>query len=408
MATARRPRGRKRGTPQLGLALAGGGPGGAVYEIGALRALEEAIEGVDFTQCHVYVGVSAGAFIAAALANGVTPTRLVRTLVTDETEDHPFDPAGFVVPAYREWARRAAGFPLLVADAVARIARRPDEQTLVESIAGLSRALPLGIFDNEPIRRYLEDAFSSNGRTDDFRRLRHRLFVVSADLESGSPIIFGSKDWDHVPISRAVQASTALPGLYPPVQIEGHLCTDGVLLKTVHASVALEHGADLLLCINPLVPVDVATGQRRGALARGSILRQGLPALLSQTFRTLIHSRMVVGMARYRAHFPDADVVLFEPDRDEYGLFFRNIFSFKSRREVCDIGYRATRRDLLRRQGPLQAALRRHGCRLRFDVLRDPDRDLWEGVGLARPGGRRPRLVEQLSGALAELEGSLA
>jgi NTE family protein len=113
-------------------------------------------------------------------------------------------------------------------------------------------------------------------------------------------------------------------------------------------------------------------------------------------------------MARYRAHFPDADVVLFEPDRDEYGLFFSNIFSFRSRREVCEIGYRATRRDLLRRQGRLQAVLRRHGCRLRLDVLRDPDRDLWQGVGVARRGARRLRLVEQLSGALAELEGALA
>jgi len=408
MATARRTRGRKKESRRLGLALAGGGPGGAVYEVGALRALEEAVEGIDFTQCHVYVGVSAGAFIAAALANGVTPTRLVRTLVTDEMEDHPFDPSGFVVPAYREWARRAAGLPLLLAGAAAKVARRPDEQTVLEAIAGMSRALPLGIFDNEPIRHYLEDAFSADGRTDDFRRLRHRLFIVSVDLESGRPIIFGAEGWDHIPISRAVQASTALPGLYPPVQVEGHLCTDGVLLKTVHASVALEHGADLLLCINPLVPVDVASGQRRGALAVGSILRQGLPALLSQTFRTLIHSRMVVGMARYRAHFPNADVVLFEPDRDEYGLFFRNIFSFKSRREVCEIGYRATRRDLLRRHGQLQTALRRHGYRLRLDVLRDPDRDVWEGVGLSRRGGRRPRLVDQLSGALAELEGALA
>jgi predicted acylesterase/phospholipase RssA len=406
MATARRTRGRKN--RQLGLALAGGGPGGAVYEVGALRALEEAIEGLDFTQCHVYVGVSAGAFIAAALANGVTPTRLVRTLVADEAEDHPFDPAGFVVPAYREWARRAARLPALVANAAMKVGRCPNEQALIESIAGLSRALPLGIFDNEPIRHYLEEAFSANGRTDDFRRLRHRLFVVSADLESGQPIVFGSRGWDHVPISRAVQASTALPGLYPPVEIDGHLCTDGVLLKTVHASVALEHGADLLLCINPLVPVDVATGQRRGALKPGSILQQGLPALLSQTFRTLIHSRMVVGMARYRAHFPDADVVLFEPDRDEYGLFFRNIFSFKSRREVCEIGYRATRHDLLRRHALMDSALRRHGCRLRLDVLRNPDRDVGVGVGLVRRGGRRSRVVDQLSGTLAELEGALS
>jgi len=379
-----------------------------VYEVGALRALEECVEGLDLTSCHVYVGVSAGAFIAAALANGYTPAQLVRGLVAGAPGAGAFDPAEFVLPAYREWARRGAKLPRLIADALVRVGRRPDQRTLIESLAGLSRALPLGVFDNEPIRRYLETAFKTKDRSDDFRRLRHRLFIVSVDLESGKPIVFGSGGWDHVPISRAVQASTALPGLYPPVEIDGHLCTDGVLLKTVHASVALEHGADLLLCVNPLVPVDVAAGESSGALKPGSLLRQGLPALLSQTFRTLIHSRMVVGMARYRAHFPGADVLLFEPDRDEYGLFFNNIFSFQSRREVCEIGYRATRRDLLRRRAQLEPVLARHGCRLRLDVLRDRDRDVWEGVGLSRRGGRRPRVVESLAATLAQLEGALA
>ena len=402
MATARRGDNRR-----LGLALAGGGPGGAVYEIGALRALEESIEGLDLNQCHVYVGVSAGAFIAAALANGYRPAQLVRSLVASEPGDQAFDPGDFVLPAYREWARRGVRLPVLVAEALVKVARRPNERTVLEAFARLSRALPLGLFDNEPIRRYLKSAFEMKGRTDDFRRLRHRLFIVSVDLESGKPIVFGLRGWDHVPISRAVEASTALPGLYPPVEIEGHLCTDGVLLKTVHASVALEHGADLLLCINPLVPVDVAAGESSGALKRGSILRQGLPALLSQTFRTLVHSRMVVGMARYRTHFPEADVILLEPDRDEYGLFFNNIFSFQSRREVCEIGYRATRRDLLRRHSQLGPVLERHGYHLRLEVLRDRDRDVWEGVGLARKGGRRPRVVESLSRTLADLERAL-
>ena len=39
--------------------------------------------------------------------------------------------------------------------------------------------------------------------------------------------------------------SAALPGIYPPVAIRGHYYVDGVLLKTMHASVALEHGASL-------------------------------------------------------------------------------------------------------------------------------------------------------------------
>jgi predicted acylesterase/phospholipase RssA len=398
-------RGRRGEWRRLGLALAGGGPAGAVYEIGALRALEEAVEGLDFTQCDVYVGVSAGAFLAAMLANGQSPSQLVRGLVSDEPGEHPFDPAQFFIPAYREWARRGIQLPRLVADAVWQVTRSPQEQSLLESLNRLTRALPLGLFDNEPIRRYLERVFRRPGRTDDFRRLSHKLFVVASDLEAGTPIIFGSRGLDHIPISRAVQASTALPGLYPPVEVEGRVCVDGVLLKTVHASVALSHGADLLLCINPVVPVNVAAGRERGVLPPGILRRRGLPALLSQTFRTLIHSRMVVGMARYRTHYPHADVVLLEPERDEYRLFFGNIFSFRSRREVCEIAYRATRRDLLRRRATLEPILRRHGLRLRTEVLLDESRNLWQGVGLTSDGRRS--ISSRLRAALARLEDDL-
>jgi hypothetical protein len=178
---------------------------------------------------------------------------------------------------------------------------------------------------------------------------------------------------------------------------------DGVLLKTLHASVALEHGADLLLCMNPLVPMDVAAGEAQGKLEPGALLRRGMPAILSQTFRTMVHSRMVVGMAGYRARYPDADVVLFEPERDEYRLFFSNIFSFSSRREVCQIAYAATRRDLWHRRTTLDATLRRHGLRLRMDVLEDRERDIWEGVGLQR-GSASSVVAGRLTRALDRLE----
>lgn len=400
MATARR---RRRGR-RLGIALAGGGPAGAVYELGALRALEEAIDGLDLNAAEVYVGVSAGAFVAASLANGQTASQLVRGLVSDEPGEQPFDPASFFRPAYREWARRGIQLPALLAHALWQVSNAPGDETLMKSLVRFTRALPLGVFDNEPIRRQLVRTFAINGRTDDFRKLARKLFVVSADLESGQPVIFGAEGWDHVPISRAVQASTAVPGLYPPVEIDGHLCVDGVLLKTLHASVALEHGADLLICINPLVPVDVAQGETEGRLHGGALLRRGLPAILSQTFRTMIHSRMVVGMSGYGARYPDADVVLFEPRRDEYGLFFNNIFSFASRREVCQLAYAATRRDLRARRAQLTAALARHGLSLRDDVLDDEGRDVWQGVGFGRESGRAPDVTGRLDRVLATLE----
>jgi hypothetical protein len=115
---------------------------------------------------------------------------------------------------------------------------------------------------------------------------------------------------------------------------------------------------------------------------------------------------MVVGMARYRTHFPHADVVLLEPERDEYRLFFSNIFSFRSRREVCEIAYRATREDLRRRQATLGPILQRHGYLLRTDVLADTARDVWQSVGVTRHG-RRAKLSDRLSTTLARLEEDL-
>jgi predicted acylesterase/phospholipase RssA len=397
MARPRKPAGRR-----IGLALAGGGPEGAVYEIGALRALEEALGGVDFNDLDVYVGVSAGSFIASCLANGLTPTQLVRAIVKHEPGQHPFVPKTFFTPAYWELAKRAFKVPWLLTEAIWGAAQRPGDLTLRESLTRLAEALPVGIFDNEPIRRYLEQIFSIPGRTDDFRQLKHQLIVVATDLGSGREIRFGEPAWDHVPISTAVEASTAVPGVYPPVLVDGCYCVDGVLLKTLHASVALEHGAELLLCVNPVVPVDTRAAVEAGTMRRGILIERGLPTTLNQTFRTLVHSRLELGMARYRAVFPKADVVLFEPERDEYGMFFTSIFSFSARRAVCELGYRVTRRDLLRRRRELAPLLKRHGVRLRLDVLEDDSRDVWAGAGL--PPGTGGAVTESLERAVARLE----
>ncbi len=398
---------RRSGAGRVGIALAGGGPVGAMYEIGALRALEEAVDGLDLNHAHSYVGVSAGSFIAACLANGLTTTQMLRAALRDEPGVNPLRPEIFFKPAYREFAKRGFKLPRLVFESVSEMIRRPGSQSVGAAVSYLMQALPVGVFDNEPIRAYMHEIFSMEGRTDDFRQLDRRLTIVAADLDSGTAIRFGDPGWDHIPISTAVQASTALPGVYPPVCIEGRQCVDGVLLKTVHASVALEQGAELLFCINPIVPVDAAAAGREGRLPADVIVQAGLPAVLSQTFRTLIHSRLRVGFARYAARFPGADVVLLEPDAEEYELFFANVFSFRSRRHICRSGYEATRRTLRRRYGELAPVLASHGFALRRDILDDQSRDLWTSAGLESEvlAPHAPRTVtSSLSRVLDRLE----
>lgn len=395
-------------TGKIGLALAGGGPEGAIYEIGVLRALDEAFDGLDFNAVPVTVGISAGAFIGASLANGYTTAQLVRTCVGEEPGEHPFRPELFLSPAVGEYVRSGLRVPGLVADAVLSAVANPRGTSglLSALIDRLGRAVPVGIFDNAPLRHFLEDVFRLPGRTDNFRKLAHELYVVATDLDSSTAVRFGEPGLDHVPISLAVQASTALPGLYPPVEIDGRSYVDGVLNKTVHASVAFERGCGLVLCINPIVPVDTAQAVAHGYMKRGRLTDRGMPGVMSQTLRTIIHSRMGTGMAAYAHRYANADLILFEPRKDDYTMFFTNVFSFSARKKVVEHAYRSTLQQLRDRADEVGPVLERHGVRLREDVLARPTFDIWEGVGVGTSGQRLlPSTVvtRDLRDALADL-----
>jgi len=395
-----------RGDRKIGLALAGGGPAGAIYEIGALRALDEALDGVDFNDLHVYVGVSAGAFICANLANDISPAQMCRAIVKHQPGEHPFVPETFYTLATREYWRGARSLPRLLGEGLLTFLKDPWDRGLVGSFMLMGRALPAGIFDNRNLEEYLGRIFTLKERTNDFRELKKNLIIVASDLDSGQAVRFGHDSHQHIPISKAVQASTALPGLYAPVKIEGRHYADGVLLKTMHGSVALEEGAGLLLCLNPLVPVDTAEAVNEGVMKRGKLIDRGLPTVLSQSMRTMIRSRLGAGLATYDGRFPDSDVLLFEPPADDYEMFFTNVFSFSSRRMVCEHAYDSTRRQLLERHEELAPVLARHGVTLRIDVLEDESRNLWDGVGLGRYE-HRPGVLNDLDALLDRLEDRL-
>ena len=75
-----KPNGSDRST--IGLGCAGGVIEGAVYEIGALCALDEAVDGIDLHALDMYVGVSSGGLVGAMLANGVPARELSRAVVS--------------------------------------------------------------------------------------------------------------------------------------------------------------------------------------------------------------------------------------------------------------------------------------------------------------------------------------
>ncbi len=406
---ARKPR-RKR--PRVGLALAGGGPLGGIYEVGALLALSDSLEGVDLADLDVYVGVSSGSFVAAALANGISPAQMYRLFI-DDGADAALTPEVFLRPALAEFAFRAGSLPRLAARATLQYLRDPFRRGLMESLATLSHALPTGMFDNQAVGEFLRRLFAAPGRTNDFRKLRRKLFLVATNLDTGASVTFGAPRLDHVPISMAIEASAALPGMFPPVMIGGEHYVDGALNKTLHASVALDEGIGLLLCVNPLVPFDASKAAQSGRLTVEKLNGGGLPIVLAQTFRAIIHSRMKVGMEKYRRQYPRADVLLFEPDREDADMFFANIFSYAQRRHLCAEAYRKTRLNLRARAALLEPQFARHGIALRHDRLGDPERDVADAIDDPRPlhaqrSGDMRTATHDLGHALNQLERWLA
>ena len=412
MTQAKHAKSKRPTKPRIALALSGGGPLGAIYEIGALCALDESLHGLSFTELDHYVGVSAGGFIAAGLANGMTPRELCAAFIeNDDQASEVFDPAWLMVPAYGEFLRRGIMLPGLLASAAWRATF--GRKSLVNALEALGPALPTGVFSNDEIDTRLAALFSKPGRTNDFRQLRTRLTLVATNLDSGDAAPFGRPGWDHVPISKAVQASSALPGLFPPVEIDRHYYVDGALKKTMHAGVALDDGVDLMFCLNPLVPFNATRApalamnqrvMRRGLPAEKQaiprIVNGGLPAVMSQTFRSMIHSRLELGMKHYAHAYPGTDIVLLEPDARDTEMFLANTFSYRQRRELAEHAYQNTRQMLRSRKTTLAATLARHGVSLNLDVLEDPRRHLVA----ERPAATRVgRAIASLEDAMEDL-----
>ena len=404
--------------PKVGLALAGGGPLGAIYEIGALCALEEAVPGLDLNALDGYVGVSAGSFVAAGLANGMTPRQLCAAFIeNDGPRSDIVRPSLFIRPALAEYARRLAMLPGLVTMAAFGFAFKG--RSLLASLEHLGRALPTGLFSSAPLERQMRSLLSAPGRSNDFRQLSgargRRLVLVATDLDSGQTAPFGLPGWDHVPISEAVVASAALPGLFPPVPIGGRWYVDGALKKTLHARVLLDMGLDLVLCLNPLVPFDATHAMHVSShrvLGEADeriphLVEGGLPLVLSQTFRSLIHSRLELGMKGYDSSHPGTDMLLFEPDHRDPAMFLANTFGYGQRRRLAEHAYQRTRADLRSRRGALSATLARHGLELDDAALDDSRRTL---IKQRRPlsGTRAARALRRLDEVLDDLQRRLA
>jgi predicted acylesterase/phospholipase RssA len=344
----------------VALVCAGGGVTGAVYEIGCLRALD-ALLGRSVLDLDLYVGISGGAFVASLLAAGVSPCEMY-----DEATTRTPTPLGVsAAPLYRlgdplELVRRSARAPAVLTRALLT-SLGGEGRNLSDLALAVFELLPPGLAETSGIQEYLHRLFLSRLRGDSFDDLPRELRVVAVDLDSGEAVAFGTPQWRHVPVSQAVQASAALPGLYRPVRIGGRDYVDGGVKKTAHINLAIRSGADLVICVNPIVPYlnDTSNGPLRGHLSN-----RGVTWVLDQVMRIMLHGRMQYGLERYRRENPDVDILLIEPTRDDVRMFGYNIMRYSARRVVAAHGYRTALEYFRRHAGRCRRLFARHGIEM--------------------------------------------
>lgn len=406
---------KRRPDARKALVLAGGAISGGAFKLGGLLALDRVFHTFRTTDFDIFMGISAGAFLAAPMAAGVSPSELCEALYGDGGRITMFRPADFYLPNYKEFAQR----PLyMVQDALSygprmlgrflrfvparhrelrqrgqAFLKDPSVRTaedLLEPLIldvvpeGRSRGyLPSGIFDNRRIESYIRTNLERNGIPNTFRQLKlehgKSLYIGATNLDTGQGVVFGHDEDNSVTISQAVQASTAIPVFFRPARVgepgrERDYC-DAAIRKTANISTAVRHGASLVVCYNPFRPF---TNYRHRLMTsnRRSMAEMGMYPIINQAFRTLLHSRLQLGIEKLRLDERfRGDVILIEPAETDSRFFAMNPLAFWKRQEAFQHGYESVKRSLEKHQDRLRKIFAAYG--IDFDVARlDPSADV--------------------------------
>ena len=265
------------------------------------------------------------------------------------------------------------------------------------------------MYSNVGIGAYVREALATKGITDSFDAIPRELYLTGTDLDSGERVVFGDKtgDWAGVPVSKAVECSTALPLVYEPVEVNGRTLVDGGIYSTTNVDVAVERGAEFIVVVNPLVPYvndrNVGLPTVSGSRVR-RIADMGLPAIANQAFRLLLHQRLAIAVETWKERYPGVDILLFEPDPDDELMFGTSIMDYSRRLDIATHGFETVTAQLAEDYAHYTEICEKHGIEISATRLRRVVRKVKEQESSEASVWRR--IFEQTTGALLRQTGT--
>jgi predicted acylesterase/phospholipase RssA len=372
-----------RKTGRVALVLGGGGITGAAYHLGVLNAMNSMSRRAGVNDFDLYVGTSAGAVVAACLANGITPEELI--LANLEHRSATFAGMGadeIMLPDRRGLMRSMLRWPVGVLGALRRYIGHPFTTGLIDGFGALAEGLPAALYTTDGTERYLRELLEQRG-SNAFGETKRKLLITATDLDTARRVVFGEHGKDAISISEAAAASTAIPLLYAPREIDGRQYVDGGLRSTTNIDIAIAHGAKLIVVINPLVPyshnihhmLPSATG-----LPTHHLSEKGFPHIAAQTFRIMAQSQLEKELEIVSHAHPDVDIILVEPRQDDEHLFVFNLMDYASRERIARHAFESVAIDLVTRFPEYHKVLGRHGIVLDRELLIDQLQAIVEGA----------------------------
>lgn len=349
-----------RASGKLSLNLLGGGVTGAFFHFGVLAALDDHLS-LKSTDYDVYVGTSAGSLVTAACAVGVKPQDIIDAVLKDDRSFfHITRKDIYRFSAMDITSEIAKFFWTFLYLCYLKI---EDPAEAPSFFWGLKDSLPAGLFSMRYYEEWIKDLFLNSKYPLFFSELQKELYIPSYDLDSCKRVVFGKPGFRHIPFSKAITASSAIPIFFNPVEIEDRFYVDGGLGQMAHLDIAASAQAGLMIVVNPMVPVqnDSQSVKIRTVFEeRGRIKDKGFTYVFDQSLRNELRGRVHAAVNLLGYQFPGVDVLLIEPDENDATMFLYNPMEFESRKQIVQFGYDLTQKKLKQNAELWKRTLERH------------------------------------------------